>query len=50
VKAASAATRVIAFGPHVHEDRLAAARAAGCDSVLSRGQFFSQAENVLGRR
>jgi len=25
--------RVIAFGPHVHEDRLAAAREAGCDEV-----------------
>jgi CheY-like chemotaxis protein len=31
--------RVIAFGPHVQEQRLAAARAAGCDHVVSRGQI-----------
>ena len=39
--------RVIAFGPHVHEQRLAAARDAGCDLVVSRGQFFSQLETIL---
>jgi DNA-binding response OmpR family regulator len=38
---------VIAFGPHVHENRLAAARDAGCDIVVSRGQFFSQLESLL---
>jgi DNA-binding NarL/FixJ family response regulator len=40
-------TRVVAFGPHVHEQRLAAARDAGCDLVVSRGQFFSQLEAIL---
>lgn len=40
-------TRMIAFGPHVHEQRLAAAREAGCDLVVSRGQFFSQLETIL---
>lgn len=40
-------TRVIAFGPHVHEQRLTAAREAGCDLVVSRGQFFSQLETIL---
>jgi DNA-binding NarL/FixJ family response regulator len=40
-------TRVVAFGPHVHEQRLAAAREAGCDLVVSRGQFFSQLETLL---
>jgi CheY-like chemotaxis protein len=39
--------RVVAFGPHVHEQRLAAAREAGCDLVVSRGQFFSQLESIL---
>ena len=34
--------RCIAFGPHVHEKRLQAARDAGFDAVLSRGQFHSQ--------
>src|SRR4051812_42448489 len=38
---------VIAFGPHVHEEKLAAAREAGCDIVVSRGQFFSQLDKLL---
>jgi DNA-binding response OmpR family regulator len=41
------APRVLAYGPHVHEDRLAAARAAGCDAVMSRGQFFGQVDKLL---
>jgi CheY-like chemotaxis protein len=43
------APRIVAFGPHVHEERLAAARQAGCDEVVSRGQFFSQLEAILAR-
>jgi CheY-like chemotaxis protein len=39
--------RIVAFGPHVHEQRLAAARQAGCDEVVSRGQFFAQIESLL---
>jgi AmiR/NasT family two-component response regulator len=39
--------RFVAFGPHVHVDRLQAARDAGCDAVLSRGQFLSQIDSVL---
>jgi CheY-like chemotaxis protein len=39
--------RIVAFGPHVHEQRLAAARQAGCDEVVSRGQFFAQLESLL---
>jgi CheY-like chemotaxis protein len=38
---------IVAFGPHVHEDRLAAARAAGCDQVVSRGQFLGQLGSLL---
>jgi AmiR/NasT family two-component response regulator len=38
---------IVAFGPHVHEARLAAARDAGCDLVLTRGQFDSQIESLL---
>jgi len=41
------AVQVVAFGPHVHTERLAAARQAGCDSVLSRGQFFAQVDSIL---
>ncbi len=40
--------RIVAFGPHVHESRLAAARAAGCEVVMSRGQFFAQVDAILG--
>jgi DNA-binding response OmpR family regulator len=40
-------TRVVAFGPHVHENKLATAQEAGCDLVVSRGQFFSQLESIL---
>jgi DNA-binding NarL/FixJ family response regulator len=39
--------RIVAFGPHVHEQRLAAAREAGCDEVVSRGQFFAQMDSIL---
>jgi len=35
-----AAVTLVAFAPHVHEARLEAARRAGCDRVVSRGQFF----------
>jgi CheY-like chemotaxis protein len=40
---------VIAFGPHVHEALLDAAAKAGCDEVLSRGQFFAQLDANLAR-
>ena len=38
---------VLAFGPHVQSVRLDAARAAGCDQVLTRGQFHAQLESIL---
>ena len=40
---------IIAFGPHVHEARLAAAAEAGCDQVMSRGQFHAQMDQILTR-
>ena len=40
---------VIAFGPHVREDQLAAAREAGCDLILSRGNFQRTATDLLRR-
>ncbi len=46
-KGRETAPAIIAFGPHVHENLLAAARAAGCDDVLSRGQFFGQLDAIL---
>lgn len=38
---------ILAFGPHVQTVRLADARAAGCDQVLTRGQFHAQFESIL---
>lgn len=40
---------VIAFGPHVHEAKLAAAAEAGCDEVLARGAFYGQVEQLLAK-
>lgn len=47
LRALATPVRVIAFGPHVHEQRLAEARDAGCDRVVSRGQFQSQIDALL---
>ncbi len=41
--------RIVAFGPHVHERRLAAAREAGCDEVFSRGQFHRGMDEILAK-
>jgi CheY-like chemotaxis protein len=38
---------IIAFGPHVHEEKLSAAQAAECDLVLTRGQFDAQMQSLL---
>lgn len=42
-----AGATILAFGPHVHEAKLAAATAAGCDRVLARGQFYAQIDALL---
>jgi len=39
--------KIVAYGPHVHEEALAAATAAGCDEVLSRGQFDREFGRLL---
>jgi DNA-binding NarL/FixJ family response regulator len=38
---------IVAFGPHVHEAKLVEAAAAGCDRVMSRGQFYAQVDELL---
>jgi CheY-like chemotaxis protein len=38
---------VIAYGPHVQVPRLQAARQAGCDLVLTRGQFDGALPELL---
>jgi DNA-binding NarL/FixJ family response regulator len=40
VRQATPGAHIVAFGPHVDEATLAAARADGADRVLSRSQFF----------
>jgi CheY-like chemotaxis protein len=40
---------LVAYAPHVHEERLQAARDAGCDLVLSRGGFDRQIDDLLAR-
>lgn len=47
VRAAAPQARILAFGAHVDEAALAAAGAAGCDAVLSRGQFHKQYLELL---
>ncbi|MCG8448682.1 MAG: hypothetical protein MI725_03755 [Pirellulales bacterium] len=37
---------IVACGPHVHEVRLEEARNAGCDLVVSRGQWDRDAEKL----
>jgi DNA-binding response OmpR family regulator len=48
-KALPSPPQIVAFGPHVHQERLTMARDAGCDEVVSRGQFFSQLDAILAR-
>lgn len=38
---------IAAFGPHVQQARLDRARRAGCDRVVSRGQFCREMETLL---
>ncbi len=40
---------VVAYAPHVHDDRLRAAADAGCSEVFTRGQFDRQMDAILRR-
>lgn len=44
---ASTSGKLVGFGPHVHVDRLNAAKEAGFDFVLSRGQISSGLDQLL---
>jgi len=39
--------RIVGFVSHVQEELIAAARAAGCDSVMARSAFTQQLPNLL---
>ncbi|PHR98730.1 MAG: hypothetical protein COA78_25800 [Blastopirellula sp.] len=47
IKATGQDLDVIAYGPHVQIELLEAAKAAGCDVVLSKGQFNQQIEALV---
>jgi DNA-binding NarL/FixJ family response regulator len=47
VRARPAPPRVVAYAPHVMKQRLQSARDAGCDQVLTRGQFHTRVDDVL---
>jgi len=47
IKAGAPQARVIAYGAHVDEAALADAADAGCDLVLTRGQFHKQYAELL---
>ncbi|MGY8769850.1 MAG: response regulator [Pirellulales bacterium] len=47
IKATGQNLEVIAYGPHVHIELLEAAKAAGCNAVLSKGQFNQQIESLV---
>jgi DNA-binding NarL/FixJ family response regulator len=47
IRSASPAARIIAYGPHVDEAALLDAKEAGCDEVLTRGQFHKQYGELL---
>ena len=40
---------ILAVGPHVQEEMLRSATEAGCDLVLTNGQFHSQMDEILAR-
>lgn len=46
---AGAGPRLVAFGPHVARERLALARAAGADDVVSRGELLGGFAGLLRR-
>jgi hypothetical protein len=44
---AGAVGRTIGFASHVDRDTIEAARAAGCDEVLARSEFFRRVAELL---
>ena len=47
IRAVAPSAKIVAFGPHVDEQLLAGAKAAGCDLVLPRSQFHKQYVELL---
>ncbi|MBL9163702.1 MAG: hypothetical protein JNL18_13300 [Planctomycetaceae bacterium] len=49
IRAAAPQAKILAGGPHVQRDSLAAAAAAGCDEVVTRGQFEGRLDALVSR-
>ncbi|MDQ1373520.1 MAG: hypothetical protein QOJ09_858, partial [Actinomycetota bacterium] len=47
VQGVAAGVRTIGFGSHVDRELLDAARAAGCDEVMARSEFFRRVRELL---
>lgn len=47
LRAAAPEVSLLAFGPHVHKEKLEQAQASGCDFVMTRGQFHNSAGAIL---
>lgn len=41
--------KIVAFGPHVHKERLADAQAAGADAAVSRGELLGSFPGLVRR-
>ncbi len=50
LRQSSGETPLVAYGPHVRVPLLESARRAGCDEVLTRGQFDASMREVLARQ
>jgi CheY-like chemotaxis protein len=49
LKRAAEPPYILACAPHVHEASLAAARSAGCDEVVSRGEVERRLDGAMDR-
>jgi DNA-binding response OmpR family regulator len=49
IRALAPSATVLAFGPHVHHERLDAARQSGCDLVLSRGKLHAEMDALVAQ-
>ena len=47
LKSLTASAQLVAFAPHVHAGKIAAAREAGCDTVISRGALHDRLDELL---
>lgn len=47
LREAHQSARILAFGPHVQEALLTAATEAGCDTVMTRGQFHREMDQLF---